>query len=147
VILYRDQDWLAVDKPAGLATHAGHPGELGAVEWLALHLDLEAFVVSRLDAGTSGVLWLALHREASGLAQRLHEEGAALKTYVFLSPVDAREAGLPETWTRDDALDGHAARTAFRLRKATYRGRGLRPEAAAQGWDRLRDVTYEGRGA
>lgn len=114
MILYRDQDWLAVDKPTGLATHGGHAGELGAVEWLALHLDLEAFVVSRLDIGTSGVLWLALNREASGRAQRVHEEGAALKTYVFLSPVDVRAAGKPATWTRNDPLDDHPARTTFR---------------------------------
>ena len=129
MILYQDQDWLAVDKPAGMATHAGHPGELGAVEWLALHLDLETFVVSRLDAGTSGVLWLARHREASGLAQRLHEEGAALKTYAFLSPVDARDAGLPGTWTRDDPLDGHPARTVFRRGSEPGPGGLIRYEA------------------
>jgi 23S rRNA pseudouridine955/2504/2580 synthase len=96
VILYQDADWLAVDKPCGLATHGGHPGELGAVEWLALHHDLETFVVSRLDVATSGVLWLARHREASGRAQRVHEEGLALKTYAFLSAVDARQSGLPD---------------------------------------------------
>jgi 23S rRNA G2069 N7-methylase RlmK/C1962 C5-methylase RlmI len=158
VILYQDQDWLAVDKPAGLATHAGQPGELGAVEWLALHLDLETFVVSRLDAGTSGVLWLARHREASGLAQRLHEEGAALKTYAFLSPVDAREAGLPESWTRDDPLDGHAARTVFRresepgpgglTRYAAEITRGrrhqIRRHAALSGIPILGDAEYGG---
>jgi Arc/MetJ family transcription regulator len=44
-------------------------------------------------------------------------------------------------------LEQRGARAAFRLRKATFRGRGLRPEAAEQGWDRLRDITYEGRGA
>ncbi len=114
MILHRDADWLAVDKPTGLATHGGHAGELGAVEWLALHLGEEAFVVSRLDAGTSGVLWLARTREASALAQRVHESGLARKTYVFLSTVDARAAGLPSQWTRDDALDGKPARTEFR---------------------------------
>lgn len=114
MILYQDNDWLAVDKPTGLATHGGHPGETGAAEWLALHLGLETFVVSRLDVGTSGVLWLARTREASALAQRIHEEGAALKTYAFLSTVDARAVGLADTWTRDDPLDDHPARTVFR---------------------------------
>ena len=114
MILYRDQDWLAVDKPTDLATHGGHAGELGAVEWLALHLGLEAFVVSRLDAGTSGVLWLALSREASGRAQLVHEAGAALKSYVFLSAADSRAAGLPDLWARNDALDDRPACTAFR---------------------------------
>jgi hypothetical protein len=35
---------------------------------------------------------------------------------------------------------------AFRLRKASFKGRGLRPELADAGWDRLRDRAYEGRG-
>jgi hypothetical protein len=35
---------------------------------------------------------------------------------------------------------------AFRLRKASFNGRGLRPEIADAGWDRLRDLAYEGRG-
>jgi hypothetical protein len=34
----------------------------------------------------------------------------------------------------------------FRLRKASFKGRGLRPEIADAGWDRLRDLAYEGRG-
>jgi hypothetical protein len=34
----------------------------------------------------------------------------------------------------------------FRLRKATFKGTGLKPEAAGASWERLRDMTYEGRG-
>ena len=36
---------------------------------------------------------------------------------------------------------------AFRLRKASYRGNGLRPELRDPGWERLRDMAYEGRGS
>lgn len=129
MILYQDADWLAVDKPTGLATHGGHAGELGAVEWLALHLDLETFVVSRLDVGTSGVLWLARTREASARAQAVHEAGQARKTYVFLSAADPRAAGLPEVWTRDDALDGQPAHTEFRCDPTPGPGGLLRCEA------------------
>jgi hypothetical protein len=35
---------------------------------------------------------------------------------------------------------------AFRLRKASFKGRGLRPEIRDAGWDRLRELTYPGRG-
>lgn len=35
----------------------------------------------------------------------------------------------------------------FRLRKASYRGAGLRPELADASWDRLRELAYDGRGA
>ena len=37
-------------------------------------------------------------------------------------------------------------RPPFHLRKASFKGRGLRPELADAGWDRLRDLAYEGRG-
>ncbi|MGH7267947.1 MAG: type II toxin-antitoxin system VapB family antitoxin [Candidatus Rokuibacteriota bacterium] len=37
--------------------------------------------------------------------------------------------------------------TAFRLRRATFAGDGLRPEVAGAGWDRLRELAYEDRGA
>ncbi len=34
----------------------------------------------------------------------------------------------------------------FRLRKATYRGKGLQPAAKGVGWGKLRELAYEGRG-
>jgi hypothetical protein len=35
---------------------------------------------------------------------------------------------------------------AFRLRKASFKGRGLRPELGEAGWDQVRALAYEGRG-
>jgi hypothetical protein len=35
---------------------------------------------------------------------------------------------------------------AFRLRKASFKGRGLRAELRDAGWDRLRELTYQDRG-
>jgi 23S rRNA (cytosine1962-C5)-methyltransferase len=113
VIIHQDNDWLAVDKPTGLATHAGKPGELGAVEWLALHLGLATNVISRLDRGTSGVLLLARHPAAAARAEEIHEAGTARKTYEFLAPIDSRRLGLPDTWQRTDELDGKTASTSF----------------------------------
>lgn len=112
-ILHRDKDWLVVDKPCGLATHAGQPGELGAVEWLDLHLGIQAYVVSRLDRETSGALLLAMNPAASGRAQEIHESGAAVKIYEFYSGVDIRTQGQPDVWTRQDPLDGRTATTQF----------------------------------
>ena len=34
----------------------------------------------------------------------------------------------------------------FRLRKASFKGRGLSAEAKGAGWERLRELAYEGRG-
>lgn len=109
MILYQDENWLVVNKPEGMATHAGSPGELGVVEWLELHHGLKCYVVSRLDRGTSGVLLLALSREASGQAQQIHELEKATKTYEFLSTAVSRE----ERWACDQDLDGKTSHTEF----------------------------------
>ena len=129
MIIYKNDHWLAVDKPAGMATHAGKPGELGAVEWIELHLGLKTHVVSRLDRGTSGVLLLALDADASARAEEIHESGAAIKIYEFFSPADSLAGGPGETWTRDDALDGKPAMTRFQRLDKTPRGNLVRYRA------------------
>jgi hypothetical protein len=43
-------------------------------------------------------------------------------------------------------LQERTRRAPFRLRKASYRGRGLQPGAAQAGWQALRELAYEGRG-
>lgn len=35
----------------------------------------------------------------------------------------------------------------FRLRKATFKGKGLQPQVTGASWERIRDIVYEGRGA
>jgi 23S rRNA G2069 N7-methylase RlmK/C1962 C5-methylase RlmI len=122
VIIHQGNNWLAVDKPTGLATHAGKPGELGAVEWLELHLGLKTHVVSRLDRGTSGVLLLALDAGASERAEKIHESGSSTKIYEFYSSVDSLADGPGESWTRDDELDGKAATTRFQRMEKTPQG-------------------------
>ncbi|MGH7483416.1 MAG: type II toxin-antitoxin system VapB family antitoxin [Longimicrobiales bacterium] len=34
----------------------------------------------------------------------------------------------------------------FRLRRASFKGKGLNPELVEPDWDRLRELSYEGRG-
>ncbi len=156
MILHQDEHWLVVDKPAGMATHAPRAGELGAVEWLELHLGLKTHVVSRLDRETSGVLLLARDAASSARAQRIHEEGGSRKVYEFLSDRDAGAAGLGAEWVRDDEIDGKVARTEFRrlgavgrywsYRAEIARGRThqIRRHAAASGVPILGDGEYGG---
>ena len=40
----------------------------------------------------------------------------------------------------------HKRRNGFRLRKATFKGKGLQPNVADASWDRIRELSYEGRG-
>ena len=44
-------------------------------------------------------------------------------------------------------LKERGQRARFRLRKATFKGKGLHPDVAEGSWERIRDMIYEGRGA
>jgi Arc/MetJ family transcription regulator len=73
----------------------------------------------------------ALLDEAKQVAAR---EGTTVRALV--------EAGL-----RHVLAERKAPMAPYRLRRASFGGRGLQPEMAGQGWDRLREIAYEGRGA
>ena len=72
----------------------------------------------------------ALLREAKRVAAR---EGTTVRTLI--------EQGLRHSVAQ------RKRGSAFRLRKATFKGEGLSAEATRLGWDRLRELVYEGRGA
>ena len=72
----------------------------------------------------------SLFQEARRLAQR---ENTTLKALV--------EQGLRRT------LAERKARGGFKLRRATFKGRGLQPRLRGASWEQIRDLTYEGRGA
>ena len=40
----------------------------------------------------------------------------------------------------------HKQHGEFKLRKATFQGKGLQPHLEGATWERIRDVSYEGRG-
>ncbi len=72
----------------------------------------------------------ALLQEAKKVAAR---EDVTVRTLI--------EQGL-----RQAIAQRRQRRGPFRLRKATFKGKGLRAEARAAGWGRLRELAYEGRG-
>ncbi|HJQ41413.1 MAG TPA: type II toxin-antitoxin system VapB family antitoxin [Thermoanaerobaculia bacterium] len=43
------------------------------------------------------------------------------------------------------SLEERRKKKDFRLRRASFRGKGLQPGISSQ-WDRLREIVYEGRG-
>jgi hypothetical protein len=79
---------------------------------------------------TTVVISDSLLREAKRVAAR---EGTTVRSLI--------EQGLRH------AVDRRKQARRFRLRKASFKGKGLSAEAARLGWDRLRDLAYEGRGA
>jgi len=155
-ILYSDADWLIVNKPYGLPTHGGDPGDVGVQEWLKLHMGIETFVCSRLDKGTTGVLLFAKSAEGSAAAERIHTQELARKVYYFLSDRDLR-VQWPSGWTCREPLDGKSAQTdfcfdgevgprLFRYRAEISRGRmhQIRRHAAMSGCPLWGDQDYGG---
>ncbi len=93
-VLYRDEHFIAVDKPSGVVVHHGWGREgrslVGLVRDLLDHAKLRG--VHRLDRGTSGVIVFGL---TQGATRRLAEDmqaGLWEKRYVALVRGDAPEA-------------------------------------------------------
>ena len=82
-ILFADQRFVVIDKPAGLPVHPG-PRSVRSVEDMFPRLSRRKdgpWLVHRLDADTSGCLVIALRRAALLAAQAEFAAGRARKTY------------------------------------------------------------------
>lgn len=141
-----DEDFLAVDKPAGLLVHPTRPGGPRTLwhslrELLAYELATggQISILNRLDRETSGVVVVAKNRTAARLAGQLMEARKVEKIYralVFGWPaweehfVDAPilrrgEVGVSEVYLeRAIHPAGAPARTAFRVLKHLTGPRG-----------------------
>jgi tRNA pseudouridine32 synthase/23S rRNA pseudouridine746 synthase len=82
-ILFQDQRFVVIDKPAGLPVHAGPAGGRSVEDWFAaLSRRKEGpWLAHRLDADTAGCLVIALRRAPLLAAQALFASGAVRKTY------------------------------------------------------------------
>jgi 23S rRNA pseudouridine955/2504/2580 synthase len=85
-ILFEDEHFLAIDKPAGVAVHGGSGVSFGVIEQLrmarpeAKYLEL----VHRLDRDTSGILLIAKRRSALVHLQQQFKDRETGKTYLAL---------------------------------------------------------------
>ena len=86
VVLHEDERLVVVDKPAGMATAPGGGIEAGASlqDAVATHIGGKAFIVHRLDRGTSGVIVFAKSADAHRELSRQFEERAVTKRYLAL---------------------------------------------------------------
>jgi RluA family pseudouridine synthase len=166
-LLYHDDMILIINKPAGLAVHAGGRGVAHLGSFLdALRFDLSEppRLAHRLDRGTSGCLVLGRHRQALAQVGRLFARGQVEKTYWALTlGVPATEAGIidqpllkvdPRRGRMVIDPNGQPARTEWRvlgqangigwieLRPLTGRSHQLRVHLAAIGCPILGDRLY-----
>ena len=86
-ILYQDEYFVAIDKPAGLLVHRSfldkHETQF-AMQMLRDQLGQHVFPVHRLDRPTSGVLLFALSSESARDMNKLFIEGTITKRYLAL---------------------------------------------------------------
>ena len=76
------------------------------------------------------------------LSDKLLDEARKVATAQGVPMRELVERGL-----RHVVAEAKRPPQSFVLRKASFRGKGLRPELQGASWDRLREMAYEGRGA
>lgn len=131
-VRYEDQHLLVIDKPAGLAVHAGSGVKVGVIEALrALRPETPGLELAhRLDRETSGVLVLAKDRPTLMELHELFRGDSAKKSYLALVrghwPDGLREVDAPlekGTVRGGERIvevrgDGKASRTLFKVKQA-----------------------------
>ncbi len=131
-ILFRDQRFVVLDKPAGLPAHPGPRGGPSVEDFfpeLSRRRD-GPWLAHRLDADTSGCLVIALRRAALIAAQSEFAAGRASKTYwAVVRGGPARDAGTienrllkvttPAGWRMAADPRGQPAATDWRVRGRT----------------------------
>lgn len=85
-IIYEDEDFLVLNKPAGVAVHGGSGVSSGIIETLRIGRPEAKFLelVHRLDKNTSGCLLVAKKRSALRYLQDRFREHKVQKKYVAL---------------------------------------------------------------
>lgn len=130
-VLFEDDYYLIIDKPAGTACHGGSGVSFGVIEQLRQNLNYKFLELAhRLDRGTSGVLILAKKRTALVKLQELMKNNLMLKEYYALSvgviPDNKRNVKLPiykyttktgERKVRVDHENGQFAHTIFTVKE------------------------------
>jgi tRNA pseudouridine32 synthase / 23S rRNA pseudouridine746 synthase len=112
-VLFRDQRFVVLDKPAGLPVHSGPRGGPSVEDWFpALSRRKDGpWLAHRLDADTSGCLVIALRRAALLAVQQAFAAGDAQKTYwaIVLGGPDGDSGGI------NAPLRRHTDKTGWRM--------------------------------
>jgi 23S rRNA pseudouridine955/2504/2580 synthase len=135
-VLYEDRDIVVLNKPSGLAVHAGSGLGFGLIELLRgqpRYATVE--LVHRLDRETSGCLMLARNRETLRRLQHLLQTHAVEKTYLALLCGHLP----PKPVIVDSALSKNRLRGGERIVALDEAGKSAR--TSVQGLERYRDAS------
>ncbi|MBM3644772.1 MAG: RNA pseudouridine synthase [Alphaproteobacteria bacterium] len=129
-VLHRDGLIIVVDKPAGIAVHAG-PSGLPTLEdcfdALRFGLPRPPALAHRLDADTSGCLVLGRHPKALAKLGRLFSGRGAIKTYwaVVEGAPPAQEGVFDMPLLKVNSRDGWSVRVSSKGQPSVTRYRTL----------------------
>ena len=114
-ILYRDDDLVAVHKPAGLLVHRNaHAGrEPFLLQMLRDQLGARLYPVHRLDRPTSGLMIMALSTGAAGILARQFAAQEVRKAYVAVVRGFTDESGVIDSPLKSESGAEARARTEF----------------------------------
>jgi tRNA pseudouridine32 synthase / 23S rRNA pseudouridine746 synthase len=170
LILYKDDDVIVLDKPAGIAVHKGRgdgPNLEDMFDSLRFGQERQPALAHRLDKDTSGCLVLGRHRAALARLGLLFSKGFAEKTYwatVVGSPAESgridrammRASADKRNWVMKADPAGDASLTEYQrlaagdgiavlaMQPKTGRTHQLRVHAAAEGFPIAGDRLYGG---
>ncbi|WP_432806190.1 RluA family pseudouridine synthase [Metabacillus idriensis] len=89
-LLFEDEHFLIINKPAGMDTHPNDPGQTGTLaNGIAFHFQMQGMSrkirhIHRLDHDTSGAIVFAKHALSHAILDRLLEERLIKRTYTAI---------------------------------------------------------------
>ena len=125
LVLFKDDNIIAINKPSGLAVQGGTNTRFhvdGLLDGLKFEKEERPKLVHRIDKDTSGVLLLARNRKYAELLTKAFREHRLPKTYLALvagcPPEEYGEIKAPLKKAGEKMIispDGQAARTLYRV--------------------------------
>ncbi len=122
-VIFEDDDFIAVAKPAGVVVHSSRETGDDAISVVSQQIGKPVFAFHRLDKGTSGILLLGKRKVFAGQVTRAFEKKLVRKAYLAVvegkwdprvSRVEAK-IEKPETGPIFVSENGKPALTTFRL--------------------------------
>lgn len=155
-ILFRDEHYVAVDKPGGILVHrsAAASDDTALLQLLRDQLGRFLFPVHRLDRAASGVVLFALEREAAAAAQQaLHAEdtekwyltlvrGETPPTFESRRALHSDAGVLQDAWTEFRRIAPIGGFTLLDVRLHTGRRHQIRRHLAHAAHQIIGDVRY-----